>query len=154
MIWSPCSQSISWWLTVQPQNRHPLRDLPQTCRGIKSACLIFIWSTYNFQSHLMTSFIINNIWSSKCKIHRSTTIKGILRWWYWRIFYFKKKVDLRQQEVTSNHNYCHNRIEDYVVSKSMCLICIRTTDNSHHAWGEFSVSMISDPVNSKYTGQQ
>ena len=33
------------------KNRNPHHDLPQSCGGSKSICLVWIWLTDNFQSH-------------------------------------------------------------------------------------------------------
>ena len=41
------------------KNRHPHHNLPQTCGGSKSVCPVWIWTTDHFQSHLRTSFRIN-----------------------------------------------------------------------------------------------
>ena len=42
-------------------NQNTNQDPTQACRGRKYICLIYMRSTENFQSHLNTSFIINEI---------------------------------------------------------------------------------------------
>ena len=84
--WLTWSQSIHLWWQVHRNNRNPRRNLPQTCGGRKSICLVCIHPTDNFQSHPSKRFSINELWHSKFKIQKST-INKVSPWrWIWRIF--------------------------------------------------------------------
>ena len=50
---------INWLWQMQPHNCHPNHKLPQTCRGNKSICPIWIWSTDEFLTQPRTIFRIN-----------------------------------------------------------------------------------------------
>ena len=76
--WLTSIQPINWWLQVQPHNRHPLHNLPQTYRVIKAVCPIFIRPKYNLLTHPRKIFSTNELWCSKCNKHRTTIKKDIL----------------------------------------------------------------------------
>ena len=48
-------------------SRHPHHDLPQTCRGSKSVCPVWIWPMKNFLTYTGTSLKINRRWSDQCE---------------------------------------------------------------------------------------
>ena len=59
------TQSINWWLQVNPPNRHPRHNLPKIYGGSKTIYKFWIRPTENFKSHQRTSFRINERWCSK-----------------------------------------------------------------------------------------
>ena len=66
------------------KNRHPCHNLPQACRGRKSAWPVWIRTTDNLLSHLSTSFRINVRWSNTYYTHKSTINKIWLEQITWR----------------------------------------------------------------------
>ena len=83
-----CIDGNSW----NNKNQHPLHDLPQTCGGSKSVCTGSIRPTENFQSHLRTSFSINERWSNKYYTHKLTTNKRRIEQKTWRIYLLKTTI--------------------------------------------------------------
>ena len=79
---------------MQPQNWYPCHNLPQTCGGIKSICPFCMCTTEHLQSHLRTSFSINELWSSKWDIHKSTINKSRFLRMNLRIFYINQNSRL------------------------------------------------------------
>ena len=71
------------------KKRNPHHNLPQSCRGFKYVCAVWIHPTDNLQSHLRTSSSINEIWSDKYDTHKSTIKKIRLGQRTRRIFYIK-----------------------------------------------------------------
>ena len=69
------------------KNLHTHHDLPQAYKGSKSICLVWIRPTGNLQSHLRTSFSINEHWSNTYDTNKSTINKRRLEQRTWRIYY-------------------------------------------------------------------
>ena len=69
------------WNHKHGQPRH---DITQAWGGRKYVCPVWIKPTDNFQSHLSTSFRINEFWSNVCDTHKSTInnrrLEIITRW--------------------------------------------------------------------------
>ena len=69
-----------------PPNQQPVQNLPQTFRGSKYVCTVWIRLTENFQSHPRTSFRINEHWSNKYDTQKSKIHKIRLERRTWWIF--------------------------------------------------------------------
>ena len=72
--------------TSEIKNCHPCHNLPQTYRGSKYVCTIWIRLTENFITHPRKNFRINKSWSSKCNKHQLTINKIRIKQITWRIF--------------------------------------------------------------------
>ena len=51
------SKSINWYKWVWIPNLHPNHDLPQTCRGSRFVCPVWIHFKYSFLTHPRSAFI-------------------------------------------------------------------------------------------------
>ena len=65
---------------------HPCHDLPQTCRGRKYICPVWIRPTEDFLTHLRKNFRVNKLWYNKYDTHKSTINKRRLEQRTWRRF--------------------------------------------------------------------
>ena len=61
------NKSINWIEQVWTPNRKTIHDLPQSCGGGKSICLVWIRPTDDFQSRPGKQFRINECWYGQCK---------------------------------------------------------------------------------------
>ena len=73
--WITCANSLKpineLMATGEINNCCPRYEIPQTCGGKKSSCLVCIRPTNNVQSQPWTCFRINERWPNKYRIHTS-----------------------------------------------------------------------------------
>ena len=100
------SQSMYWWLQMQSEKLSPLPQPSQACGVRKSVCPVCIWPTDNFESNLMTSFRINELFFNKHNTRYSTINKRRLEKRTWSIFYINKFNELKWTIQINNNNLC------------------------------------------------
>ena len=83
------------------KNRHPCHDIPQTCGGSKSVCMVWIHPNANFLTHTTTTLSINEPWSNrydtqKSKINKRRPEKGT-----WSMFKTQQSNQLKQKSLNT-----------------------------------------------------
>ena len=81
------------------KNRKPRHNLPETCGGRKSVCLVWIRLTDIFLTHTRTTFWINEFWSNKYDTYKSTVNKVWLEKRTWRRFWTKQRNQLNRTSI-------------------------------------------------------
>ena len=134
-------------ITSEIKNRHPYYNLQKCCGRSKYVGTIFIHPTDNLKWHSRKIFWINECWSSKWKIHKSTINKGILVQITWRIFYTNQKYLFISR---ISYNQPAPSAQPYTSlqgNKIVCLICIRPTEYFQLHPKKLAVSMDADSIN-------
>ena len=93
--------SIDLWRKLKSHHRNLFHNLPQTCGGRKSVCLIWILPREIFLTHPSTIFSINERWSIKFNKHNSTINKRSLERITWRIFWINKINPVMQTSMNT-----------------------------------------------------
>ena len=100
--WGTALNPINLLITTgEIKKRQPCHNIPKTCGGSNSICLVWIRPTYNLLTRPRASFRINERWSNKYNTHKTTINKINIGKRTWRIFLINQSYQFMQTSMNT-----------------------------------------------------
>ena len=133
---------------------HTLHNLPQTYKGNKDFCTVWIQTTENLLTYLRKSFGINVCWSSRYNSHKSTINKRRLEQRTWRIVFIKQSNELMLTSLNTQPITLPCPSTN-LHGKQICMYSLDTVHRQFRdTWGQVSASINIYRINEKLRTQR